>query len=201
MVLIFNSECHSEEVVSFFWRSVYIILNQNSFSVYLKLDAINFAYSLYVIFMLDFCWSLWGGGGDSELIQSIVHCTRSILMIDVWSPDEEFKFKNRYIHFHQFEIHVFAIKAAEKQENNKKICHIFHHNFKNIPCYVMSEVSLERFYFALFDDGLTLKTLKLVFIGFWIQTLQIFLIDYKLCPQLTLFSTFDCKSLCQSEGN
>ena len=26
---------------------------------------------------------------------------------------EEFKFKNRYIHFYQFEI--FAIKAAEKQ--------------------------------------------------------------------------------------
>ena len=31
--------------------------------------------------------------------------------------------------------------------------------------YVMSEVSLKRFYFALFDDGLTLKTLKLAFIG------------------------------------
>ena len=28
------------------------------------------------------------------------------------------------------------------------------------------------FYFALFDDGLTLKTLKLVYIGFCIQTLQ-----------------------------
>ena len=44
-------------------------------------------------------------------------------------------------------------------ENNKKICHIFHHNFKHIPCYVMSEVSLKRvFIFALFDDGLTLDT-------------------------------------------
>ena len=53
------------------------------------------------------------------------------------------------------------------KENNKKICHIFHHNFKNIPCYVMSEVSLKMFYFALFDDGLTLKTLKLAFIGFF----------------------------------
>ena len=37
----------------------------------------------------------------------------------------------------------------------------------------MSEVSLERFYFALFDDGLTFKTLKLAFIGFLIQTLQL----------------------------
>ena len=69
-------------------------------------------------------------------------------------------------------VYQFAIKAAEKQ-NNKKICHICHHNFKNIPCYVMSEVSLKRFYFALFDDGLTLKTLKLAIIGFLIQTLQI----------------------------
>ena len=80
---------------------------------------------------------------------------------------EEFKCKNRYIHFYQFEI--FAIKAAE----NKKS--YFFHNFKNIPCYVMSEVSLKRiFVVALFDDGLTLKTLKLAFIGFCIQTLYLF---------------------------
>ena len=25
------------------------------------------------------------------------------------------------------------------------------HNFKNNPCYIKSEVSLKRFYFALFD--------------------------------------------------
>ena len=48
---------------------------------------------------------------------------------------EEFKCKDRYIHFE-----IFAIKAAENKENNKKICHIFHHNFKTIPCYVMIEV-------------------------------------------------------------
>ena len=30
----------------------------------------------------------------------------------------------------------------------------------------MSEVSLKRFYFVLFDNRLTLKTLKLAFIGF-----------------------------------
>ena len=52
------------------------------------------------------------------------------------------------------------LKLLKNKENNKKICHIFHHNFKNIPCYVISEVSLKRSYFALFDDGLTLKTLK-----------------------------------------
>ena len=31
----------------------------------------------------------------------------------------------------------------------------------------MSEVSLKRLYFALFDDGLTLKTLKLALIVFF----------------------------------
>ena len=53
-----------------------------------------------------------------------------------------------YIDFYQFEI--FAIKAAEKK---KKMCNVFHRNFKNIP-YETSSVSLKRFYFALFDDGL-----------------------------------------------
>ena len=38
--------------------------------------------------------------------------------------------------------------------DNKNICDIFHHNFKNIPCYVTSKVLLKRFYFTLFDDGL-----------------------------------------------
>ena len=61
------------------------------------------------------------------------------------------------------------LKLLKNKENNKKICDIFHHNFKNIPCYVTSEVSLKRFYFDLFDDGLTLKTLKLAYIGFCIQ--------------------------------
>ena len=67
-------------------------------------------------------------------------------MISNSLPLLNYPFKNRYINFYQFEI--FAIKAAVFQNNNKntkKICHIFHHNFKNIPCYVMSEVSLKGF--------------------------------------------------------
>ena len=72
-------------------------------------------------------------------------------------------------------LRYLRLKLLKNKDNNKKICHIFHHNFKNIPCYVMSEVSLKRFYFALFDDGLiTLKTLKLAFIVFFIQTLHIY---------------------------
>ena len=39
----------------------------------------------------------------------------------------------------------------------------FFHNFTNIPCYAMSEVSFKRFDFALFDDGLTLKLAFIVF--------------------------------------
>ena len=49
----------------------------------------------------------------------------------------------------------------KNREIIKKICHIFHHNFKNIPCYVMSEVSLKRFYFALFEDGHYLKNFEI----------------------------------------
>ena len=71
-------------------------------------------------------------------------------------------------------LRYLRLKLLKNKENTKKICHIFHHNFKNIPCYVMSEVSLKRFNFSIFDDELTLKTLKLAFIGFLIQTLQIF---------------------------
>ena len=71
-------------------------------------------------------------------------------------------------------LRYLRLKLLKNKENNKKICHIFHHNFNNIPCYVMSEVWLERIYFALINDGLTLKTLKLAFIAFLIQTLHIY---------------------------
>ena len=56
----------------------------------------------------------------------------------------------------------------------KKLCNVFHRNFKVIPC-VASKESLKRFCFVLFDNGLNLKTLKLVFIGFCIQAFQMLL--------------------------
>ena len=37
------------------------------------------------------------------------------------------------------------LKLLKNTENNKKILYIFYQNFKNIPCYVTSEVSLKRF--------------------------------------------------------
>ena len=54
-------------------------------------------------------------------------------------------------------------KLLKYKENNKKICNTFDHNFKSIPLYtcIMRKVSLERYYFVLYDEALTLKTLTL----------------------------------------
>ena len=77
------------------------------------------------------------------------------------------KCKNRYQFFCHFR--YLQLKLLNKRENNN--CDIFNHNLKNVSCY--NEKLLKRFYFALFDDGLTLKTLALAYIGFCIQTLYI----------------------------
>ena len=57
-------------------------------------------------------------------------------------------------------LRYLRLKLLKNKENNKKICHIFHHNFKNIPCYIMSEVSKVSFcsiwwltYFKNFEIG------------------------------------------------
>ena len=38
------------------------------------------------------------------------------------------------------------ISTASLRGGNKKVCDVFHHNFKNISCSVKSEVSLKRVY-------------------------------------------------------
>ena len=58
------------------------------------------------------------------------------------------------------------------KENNKKICNTFDHNFKNIPLYIMSNVSLERYYVVLYDGALTLKMSKMALNAFCDKTLQ-----------------------------
>ena len=90
-----------------------------------------------------------------------------------------------------FEINLRYVRLnlLKNKEDNNKICHIFY-NFKNSPCYVMSEVSLKRFYFALFDDGLTLKTLKLAFICFAFK-----LFIYTTCPRKETRFTSEISSL------
>ena len=77
--------------------------------------------------------------------------------------------------FFKINLRYLRLKLLKNKEN-KKICDICYHNFKNIPCYVTSKVSLKKKYFALFDDGLSLKTLKLAYISFCIQTLHMIVI-------------------------
>ena len=65
-------------------------------------------------------------------------------------------------------------KLRKYTENNKKICNTFDYNFKNIPLYVMRKVSLERYYFVLYDGVLTLKISKMALDPFCDKTLQFY---------------------------
>ena len=49
------------------------------------------------------------------------------------------------------------LRYLKYKENNKKICDTFDHNFGYIHLCIMSQVSLERHYFVLYDSALTLK--------------------------------------------
>ena len=62
------------------------------------------------------------------------------------------------------------------KENNKKICNTFDHNFKNIPLYIMTNVSLERYYFVLYDGALTLKMSKMALTH--VLSIKLFSDDY-----------------------
>ena len=52
-----------------------------------------------------------------------------------------------------------------KYKENKKICNTFDHKFKNIPLYVMRKVSLERYYFVLYNGARTLNMSKMALKG------------------------------------
>ena len=69
-------------------------------------------------------------------------------------------------------LRYLRFKLLKYKENNKKICNTFDHNFKNIPLYIMSNVSLERYYFVLYDGALTLKMSKMVLNAFCDKTLH-----------------------------
>ena len=64
-------------------------------------------------------------------------------------------------------------KLLNYKENNKTICNTFDHNFKNIPLYIMKKVSLERYYFVLYNCALTLKMSKMALNPFCDKTLHI----------------------------
>ena len=72
-----------------------------------------------------------------------------------------FKLKNGYIHFINIgENNYLQLKVLKNKKIIRKYVTVIFFitvNFNNIPYYVTSEVSLKRFQFALFDDGLTLK--------------------------------------------
>ena len=71
-------------------------------------------------------------------------------------------------------LRYLRFKLLKYTENNKKICNTFDHNFKNMPIYIMSNVSLERYYFVLYDGALTLKMSKMALKAFCDKTLHIF---------------------------
>ena len=71
-------------------------------------------------------------------------------------------------------LRYLRFKLLKYKENNKKICNTFDHNFNNIPLYIMSNVSLERYYFVLYDGALTLKMSKMVLNAFCDKTLHLF---------------------------
>ena len=70
-------------------------------------------------------------------------------------------------------LRYLRFKLLKYKENNKKMCNTFDHNFKNIPLYIMSNVSLEMYYFVLYDGALTLKMSKMALNAFCDKTLQI----------------------------
>ena len=76
-------------------------------------------------------------------------------------------------------LRYLRFKLLKYKENNKKICNTFDHNFKNIPLYIMSNVSLERYYFVLYDGALTLKMSKMALNAFCDKTLQMIKNDFK----------------------
>ena len=70
----------------------------------------------------------------------------------------------------------FRFKLLKYKENNKKICNTFDHNFKHIPLYIMSKLSLERYYLVLYDGALTLKMSKIALNAFCDKTLHLMLL-------------------------
>ena len=73
-------------------------------------------------------------------------------------------------------LRYLRFKLLKYKENNKKICNTFDYNFKIIPLYIMSNVSLEMYYFVSYDGALTLKMSKMALNAFCDKTVHIILI-------------------------
>ena len=57
-------------------------------------------------------------------------------------------------------LRYLRLKIKKNKENNKNFYVTFDHNFKNIPLYVMSNISFERYHFVLYDSDFTSKMSK-----------------------------------------
>ena len=77
-------------------------------------------------------------------------------------------------------LRYLRFKLLKNKENNKKMCNTFDHNFKNIPLYIMRKVSLERYYFVLYNGALTLKISKMALYPFCEYLFTCIYIHYKL---------------------
>ena len=73
-------------------------------------------------------------------------------------------------------LRYLRFKLLKYKENSKKIGNTFDHNFKNSPLYIMRKVSLERYYFVLYDGALTLKMSTMSLNLFCDKTLHIFIV-------------------------
>ena len=127
----------------------------------------------------------------SHLAITVLLSTRvsiqSNVSVDLTDVDnyEEYNKCNNFLYMKSFiakrlnsilvNLRYLRFKLLKYKENNKKICNTFDHNFKNIPLYIMRKVSLERYYFVLYDCALTSKMSKMALKSFCDKTLHIIL--------------------------
>ena len=118
--------------------------------------------------------SWWQPGDCTSRYSGRVNCSRSRLKS--WKRKIKENYMKSFIAKRVISILVnlryLRFKLLKYKENNKKICNTFDHNFKNIPLYIMSNVSLERYYFVLYDGALTLKILQMALNAFCDKTLH-----------------------------
>ena len=81
-------------------------------------------------------------------------------------------------------LRYLRFKLLKYKENNKKICNTFDHNFKNIPLYITRKVSVERYYFVLYEGALTLKISKMALNSFWDKTRQVQICQWEMSSWL-----------------
>ena len=73
---------------------------------------------------------------------------------------EEFKCKNRYTHFF-INLGYLRLKLLKNRENNRNICDIVHHNFKNGPYVLNKRGVIEKVLFCSFWSGTYFKNFEI----------------------------------------